>query len=127
MDAAGFPRSLRPDRDREIPGEEQIPLDPHAEGQPDPTQLFQAPRAEFGVADIGQAEHDVAALIQLGGEPDARAEGIEEFDDGDVIGAALPAIGEELRTLGTGQEDHAAILRSVPMASASSPSAKARI
>lgn len=112
-------RSLRPDRDRKISGKEQIPLDSHAERQPDQAQFFQAPRAEFGAADIGKTEHDVTALIQFGGEPDACTEGVEEFHDGDVVHIALAIIGQKPVALRSGQEDHAATLPSVDAASGS--------
>ena len=109
--AASHARRFSPDRDREHAGKKHVPLDPHAEGEPDRLQFTEAPAAEFRIADVGETEHDVAVLIQLGREPDARAKGIVEFHDGNVINIALPAIGEELRALCAGQEDHAAALR----------------
>ena len=51
---------------------------------------------------------------------------MEEFDDGDVIGAALPAIGEELLALRSGQEDHAATLPSIAAGTGSPASSAGR-
>ena len=81
-DAAFGPRRLGPDRDRIAPLEVQIPLDPHAEGQPNRCHLAQRPGAELRIAQIGEAEQDVAVFVELGGKPGACAEGLKNFTTG---------------------------------------------
>lgn len=124
--AARLARRLGLDREQEISGEEQIPLDSHAEGQPDLAQRTQAPRAELGIADIGKAEHDVPLPVQFGGEPDACAERVEEFHDGDVIQIALAAIAQQAVAFRSGQEDRAAALPSAAAGSSSAASSAGR-
>ncbi len=83
-------------------------------------------RGRHALAEIRQAEHDVAILIQLGSEPDAFTEGIEELHDRDVILIALATIGQQAVVLCACQEDHAAALRSVSLASDSPVSSASR-
>jgi len=78
------------------------------------------------MAEIRQAEHDVAILIQFGGESGALAEGVEELHDRDVILIALATIHQQAVSLCAGQEDHAAALRSVKLASGSPVSSAGR-
>ncbi len=78
------------------------------------------------MAEIRQAEHDVVILIQFGSEPDAFTDGIEELHDRDVILIALATIRQQTVSLCAGQEDHAAALRSVSLASGSPVSSAGR-
>lgn len=63
-----------------------------------------------GIAEIGEAEERIAIRIQLGREPDAFAQRVEELDDGHMVGTAIAAIGEQSLAQVVGQEDHAALL-----------------
>src|SRR5579885_3574026 len=92
-DASRLAGGLCPDRDREIAGEENVALDPHAERQDDRGQFVEREAAQLRIAEIGEAEKRVAVRVQLGREPDAFAKRIEELDDGHMVGPAIAAIG----------------------------------
>lgn len=77
--------SICPHRDREHSLEEEVTFDPEAERQADRHHFGEAKRAEFRLAEVGEAEQCVAIRVEFGGKPDAFAERVEEFDDRDVV------------------------------------------
>src|SRR5579884_2465542 len=109
-DASRLAGGLRPDRDREIAGEENVALDPHAEGQDNRSEFLDRETAQFRMAEIGEAEERVAIGVQLGRKPDAFAQRVEELDDRHMVSAAFKPIGEQALAQIVGQEDHAALL-----------------
>ena len=122
-DAAGSTGRIGPGRDRIKALEQDVALDAETHRQAGGDHFGEAEGAELGFAEIGQAEQGVAVLVKFGHEPDAFAERVEELHHGDVIGVAVPAVGQELLAQFVGEEDHAALLSIAGSADSASPSA----
>src|SRR5262249_50381812 len=99
----------RIDRQRESAFEQDVALDAHAEGKLHRLHLRKAEGTELGLAEIGETEQGIAVLVELGREPGADAERVEELYQGHVGEAATATVGEQALVQSLRKQDHATL------------------
>lgn len=97
------------DRERECALEQNVALDAHAERKLQLLHLCEAESAKLGIAEIGEAEQCIAVLIELGREPGADAQRVEELHNRHMIETAATTICEQALAQLRYHEDHAAL------------------
>jgi hypothetical protein len=63
----------------------------------------------MGFAEIGETEQGVAVLVELGREPGADAEWVEELHHGYVVEAATATVGKQALVQSLRKQDHATL------------------
>lgn len=82
--------------DRERACEEDVAFDMHAERQLERGKFLETERSKLRIAKVGETEASVVVRVELGREPGADADRIEEFDHRHMVEATLATIGEKL-------------------------------